>query len=283
MDQQQRHVSSGTTNPVLRFPTVRPLPFARLVAASRRRLFLSDCADRRSDDDGDGDGDSGECAYSRAVLVLDMVWNLAFVVVAAGVLLSTLRERPSTPLRLWLCGYAFECVLHMAFVYFEFRTGIRDSFSHTAYSIVKKLEPMNTLASSVWWIFGFYWIVVGDQALLEDSPRLYWLTVVFLAFDVFFIIFCIGMACIVFFALFCIIPIIALAYAMRIREGASEEDILSLPMYRFSQSNSLVMVDDNKKQLIKGRVDSCNGSHMSALSLHPDDSLKCIVQLLKDN
>ncbi|KAG5043183.1 hypothetical protein JHK87_007098 [Glycine soja] len=276
MDQQQRHVSSGTTNPVLRFPTVRALPFARLVAASRRRLFLSDCADRRSDDDGDGDGDSGECAYSRAVLVLDMVWNLAFVVVAAGVLLSTLRERPSTPLRLWLCGYAFECVLHMAFVYFEFRTGIRDSFSHTAYSIVKKLEPMNTLASSVWWIFGFYWIVVGDQALLEDSPRLYWLTVVFLAFDVFFIIFCIGMACIVFFALFCIIPIIALAYAMRIREGASEEDILSLPMYRFSQSNSLVMVDDNKKQLIKGRVDSCNGSHMSELSLHPDDSECCI-------
>ncbi|KHN34569.1 E3 ubiquitin protein ligase RIE1 [Glycine soja] len=164
----------------------------------------------------------------------------------------------------------------MAFVYFEFRTRIRDSFSHTTYSIVKKLEPMNTLASSVWWVFGFYWIVVGGQALLEDSPHLYWLTVVFLAFDVFFIIFCIGMACIVFFALFCIIPIIALAYAMRIREGASEEDIRSLPMYRFSLSNSLVMVDDNKKQLVKVRVDSCNGSHMSELSLHPDDSECCI-------
>ena len=42
------------------------------------------------------------------------------------------------------------------------------------FSIVKKLEPMNTLASSVWWVFGFYWIVAGGQALLEDSPRLYW-------------------------------------------------------------------------------------------------------------
>ncbi|TKY62767.1 E3 ubiquitin protein ligase RIE1 [Spatholobus suberectus] len=273
--QQQRHVSSGgTSNPVLRCPTVRALPFARLIAADRHRLLLSDCADRRSDDDGDGDG--GECEYSRAVLVLDMVWNLAFVVVAAGVLLSTLRERPSTPLRLWLCGYAVECALHMAFVYFEFRTAIRDSASLTTYTIVKKLEPVNTLASSVWWVFGFYWIVVGGQALLEDSPRLYWLTVVFLAFDVFFIIFCIGMACIVFLALFCIIPIIALAYAMRIREGASEEDIRSLPKYRFSQSNSLVMVDDNKKQLVKARVDSCNGSHMSELSLHPDDSECCI-------
>ena len=130
MDQDQRHVSatSATNNPVLRCTTVCTLPFARLVAASRRRLFLSDCADRRSDDD-----DGSECGYSRAVLVLDMVWNLAFVVVAAGVLLSTLRERPSTPLRLWLCGYAFECILHMAFVFFEFRSGVRDSFSHTTY------------------------------------------------------------------------------------------------------------------------------------------------------
>lgn len=77
---------------------------------------------------------------------------------------------------------------------------------------------------------------------------------------------------------FCIIPILALAYAMSIREGALE-DVRSLPTFRFSQSNSLVMVDDNKKQLVKVRVDSCNGSHMSALSLHPDDSVSadCVL------
>jgi hypothetical protein len=62
------------------------------------------------------------------------------------------------------------------------------------------------------------------------------MTVLFPDFEV-FIMFCIGMAFIVFFALFCIIPIIALAYALRIREGASEDDIRSLPMYRFSRSN----------------------------------------------
>lgn len=121
----------------------------------------------------ENDDDDGACVYSRAVLVVDMVWNLAFVVVAAAVILSTFNERPSTPLRLWLCGYAFECLLHVAFVFSEFRVTTRDSFSHTPYSIAKKLEPMNTLASSVWWVFGFYWIVVGGQPLLEDSPRLY--------------------------------------------------------------------------------------------------------------
>ena len=99
---------------------------------------------------------------------------------------------------------------------------------------------------------------------------------VFLAFDVFFIIFCIGMACIIFFALFCLIPIIALAYAIRIREGASEEDIRSLAKYTFSQSNSLVMVDDNKKQIVKARIDSYNENHISELFLHPDDSVSTL-------
>lgn len=135
-EQEQQHLLSiccGTNNPVLRGPTVRTLPFTRLV----------------SSDDGDG------CAYSRPVLVLDMVWNLAFVVVAAGVLLSTLRERPSTPLRLWLCGYAVECLLHMAFVYSEYRsaTTTRDySFSHSPYRYANSelaLVPFFQFISSV--------------------------------------------------------------------------------------------------------------------------------------
>nr|XP_029149428.1 uncharacterized protein LOC112754659 isoform X2 [Arachis hypogaea] len=186
MDHQYRHViSAGASDPMLRTSTLRTTTFSfplaryttRLIAADRRRMLLADCADRRSDDglDASDDDDGGGCAYSRPVLVLDLVWNLAFVVVAAGVLLSTLRERPATPLRLWLCGYAFECVLHICFVFFEYRRRIGDpSLSQSPYSILKRLEPVNTLASSVWWVFGFYWIVVGGQALLEDSPQLYW-------------------------------------------------------------------------------------------------------------
>ncbi|CDP15670.1 unnamed protein product [Coffea canephora] len=65
-------------------------------------------------------------------------------------------------------------------------------------SFVKRLESINTVISSVWWVFGFYWIYMGGKALLQDSPRLYWLSVVFLAFDVFFMIFCIAMAFIFF-------------------------------------------------------------------------------------
>lgn len=42
------------------------------------------------------------------------------------------------------------------------------------FSIVKRLELMNTIVSFIWWVFGFFWILMGGQALLHDAPRLYW-------------------------------------------------------------------------------------------------------------
>ena len=30
------------------------------------------------------------------------------------------------------------------------------------------------MASFLWWIVGFYWVVSGGDALLRDAPRLYW-------------------------------------------------------------------------------------------------------------
>ena len=69
--------------------------------------------------------------YWKAIMVVDLVWNLGFVVVALVVLLSTFKERPSTPLRLWLFGYSLQCLFHVAFVYlhFLFRNSSY-SFSH---------------------------------------------------------------------------------------------------------------------------------------------------------
>lgn len=60
-------------------------------------------------------------AYSRPVVVLDILWNLAFVAVAAAVLVSSRDETPSMPLRLWIVGYALQCLLHMVCVCVEYR------------------------------------------------------------------------------------------------------------------------------------------------------------------
>lgn len=60
-------------------------------------------------------------AYSKPVVILDIVWNFAFVVVAAAVLVLSRFESPDVPLRLWIVGYALQCVLHVVCVCVEFR------------------------------------------------------------------------------------------------------------------------------------------------------------------
>ena len=60
-------------------------------------------------------------AYSKPVVVLDMMWNFAFVVVTAVVLVLSYRESPLMPLRLWIVGYALQCFLHMICVFIEYR------------------------------------------------------------------------------------------------------------------------------------------------------------------
>ncbi|XP_038688882.1 E3 ubiquitin-protein ligase At1g63170-like isoform X2 [Tripterygium wilfordii] len=280
-----RRGSSRCSYSLLRHPTITStlfLPLSRLITP-------------RSDDDHEfcGENVGNDHHYSRPIVVLDVIWNLAFVAVSVLVLLSSIKERPSTPLRVWVCGYAFQCLLHLGFVYFEFRSRNDRcddraclgelSPSQRQSSIVKWLESLNTVISSVWWVIGCYWIVTGGQPLLQDSPRLYWLTVVFLAFDVFFIIFCIGMALAVFFAIFCCIPLVAIAYAVATRQGASDADIRTLAKYRYRQADQFRKLDiDEKQEALGARLELGDDSSSNELALHPDDSCCICLSLYID-
>ncbi|CAL9178193.1 E3 ubiquitin-protein ligase At1g63170-like isoform X2 [Musa acuminata AAA Group] len=218
-------------------------------------------------------------AYSKPVVFLDILWNLAFVGVAVGVLILSRDETPSMPLRLWIVGYAFQCLLHMVCVCIEYRRRHRteedildveegssgrssgtnspreigesaDDAQHQdedSNGVVKHLESANTMFSFIWWIIGFYWVSAGGQELTHDAPQLYWLCIVFLAFDVFFVVFCVALACVVGIAVCCCLPcIIAILYAVADQEGTSEEDIHQLSKYKFHK------VGDPEKLEISG-------------------------------
>ncbi|KAE8699027.1 E3 ubiquitin-protein ligase [Hibiscus syriacus] len=203
--------------------------------------------------------------YSKPVVALDMLWNTAFVVVSIVMLICTMDERPNTPIRLWICGYALQCLVHVVLVWLEYRrrnttrTSARDEergdtaaagdandsedeldeIGSDRPSVTKRCESVNTMASFIWWIVGFYWVVSGGDILLQSAPRLYWLAVVFLAFDVLFAIFCVVLACLIGIALCCCLPcIIAILYAVVGQEGASEADLSILPKYKYQIINN---------------------------------------------
>ncbi|XP_058003169.1 E3 ubiquitin-protein ligase At4g11680 isoform X10 [Hevea brasiliensis] len=250
MDQQATHGVGGAAYSLLRHQTI-----STALSLPHHAIFLGDCADPRSDglDDEtssslDSNSNGNNFYYSKPIMVLDLIWNLAFVAVSVAVLFSASRERPSTPLRVWVSGYSLQCLLHVGFVYFPYQKRMRtDHDNGDGGSVSNEGLPY-----------------------LQTHSRL---TVVFLAFDVFFIIFCIGMACIIFFAVFCCIPIIAIAYAVAIRRGASEDDISSLPKYRYCRDNQLRPLDnDKKREFLEERLGSSNTSSANELALLPEDS-----------
>ncbi|KAJ0962101.1 hypothetical protein J5N97_029929 [Dioscorea zingiberensis] len=249
-------------------------------------------------------------AYSRPVVFLDVLWNLAFVGVAVGVMILSWDEKPAMWLRLWIGGYALQCVLHMVCVLIEYQRrlqphrtmveggsrslgssgpssprevdsgsyGVEQSQEEDRTSIVKHLESANTIFSFIWWIIGFYWISSGGQALTRDAPQLYWLSIVFLAFDVFFVVFCVVLACLVGIAVCCCLPcIIAILYAVADQqEGASDEDIHQLPKYKFRRIGPSEKLGAEISGPFGGIMIECGSDPLNEHVLSAEDSECCI-------
>ncbi|KAL0896336.1 hypothetical protein Bca101_080297 [Brassica carinata] len=221
-----------------------------------------------------------EWAYSKPVIVLDLVWNLAFVFVTVGVLWFSSGEEPRVPLRCWIVVYNLQCLLHVGCVISEYRRRHgydnlnRDSDSgltssedesdgpeiESGTSLAKHLESTNAIFSFVWWIIGFYWISAGSEELARSSTQLYWLCVAFLAFDVIFLVLCVAVASLIAIAVCCCLPcIIAVLYALAEQEGASDEEIERLPRFKF------LTVRNSEK--VNGEILETHGGIMTQLGV----------------
>ncbi|KAK6947740.1 Zinc finger, RING-type, partial [Dillenia turbinata] len=252
-------------------------------------------------------------AYSKPVVILDIIWNLAFIVVAMMVMGLSRFENPVMPLRLWIVGYSLQCLLHIVCVFVEYRrrrqsvvavgvSGVGGDFGGEGLSpssrisggysddnfmvsqgdedggsMAKHLESANTMFSFIWWIIGFYWVSAGGPAMAHDSPQLYWLCVMFLAFDVFFVVFCVALACVIGIAVCCCLPcIIALLYAVADQEGASKEDVEQLPKYKFRSNGNSEKLGDEIQLPCGGVMTECSPDAPNERNLSEEDAECCI-------
>ncbi|KAI8024564.1 E3 ubiquitin-protein ligase [Camellia lanceoleosa] len=257
-------------------------------------------------------------AYSRPIVILDLVWNLVFVAVAAVVVVVMSRkESPEVPLRVWIVGYALQCVIHMVCVLVEYnwrqqQRNSTDSLrsprnygwwsrmnsnsssesdgggnsidyllerpqSEDETSVAKQLESANTMFSFIWWIIGFYWVSAGGESLIHDSPQLYWLCITFLAFDVFFVVICVAVACIIGIAVCCCLPcIIAILYAVADQEGATKEDIERLSKYKFKRIGEFEKQNGEIQESFGGIMTECDTDTPIEHVLSLEDAECCI-------
>ncbi|KAK9056200.1 hypothetical protein SSX86_027290 [Deinandra increscens subsp. villosa] len=259
-------------------------------------------------------------AFSRPLVILDLIWNLAFIVVSIFVLIISRKEDPKRPLRVWIVGYALQCLLHMVCVSVQYKHRNRQRSSdyggnlrfevdngnlnsnssnslserrdHAAdlapdrtqndaddddTSVAKHLESANTMFSFIWWIVGFYWVSAGGEHLTQNAPRLYWLCMTFLAFDVLFVVILVAVACIVGIALCCCLPcIIAILYAMADREGATKDEIEQLPKYKFKRIDDFEKENGEIQKTYGGIMVECNTDAPIEHALSEEDAECCV-------
>ncbi|CAN1157500.1 E3 ubiquitin-protein ligase At4g11680 [Linum perenne] len=242
-------------------------------------------------------------SYSTPVIVLDVLWNLAFVGIAVAALVMSVDEKPAVPLKLWIVGYGLQCLLHVGCVVGEYarrrqRRGRSvglvesddlssgsgsddvDSVDYQTHdepsSATKQLESANTMFSLIWWLVGFYWITASGTNLMHDSPWLYWVCVAFLAFDVIFVIICVAIACFIGIAICCCLPcIIAVLYAITDQEGATKEEIDQLPKFKFRKVRDVKFFDEESQAPV-GEFMSKSDDSLIERSLPEEDAECCI-------
>ncbi|CAL9249005.1 unnamed protein product [Arabidopsis halleri] len=225
--------------------------------------------------------------YSKPVVAADILWNAALVLASAVMLVGTVEERPNEPIRVWICGYGLQCLIHVVLVWSEYwrrnttrRARDLESGDHEDYSEY-------------------------DYEQDTDNSTTYRLSVIFLAIDVFFAIFCVVLACLVGIALCCCLPcIIALLYAVAGTEGVSEAELGVLPLYKFKAFHSneknitgpgkMVPIPTNglclatERTLLAEDADCCiclssyeDGAELHALPCNHHFHSTCIVKWLK--
>ncbi|CAK9173064.1 unnamed protein product [Ilex paraguariensis] len=232
-------------------------------------------------------------AYSKPVVILDVVWNLVFIVVATAVLILSKNEMPMVPLRLWILGYILQCVLHEVCVWMEFRRrrrwregeGIGSSGGYVTLAqlteagtstVANRLEFSNTVFSFIWWLLGFYWVSAAGPALAQYSPHLYWLCLILLAFDVAFIFFCVALACVIGMAVCCCLPcIIAILYAMGGQDGATKKDIEQLSKYKFQRINDVDKLNGEIQGPCGGVMTECGTNTPTEHVISLEDAVCC--------
>lgn len=103
--------------------TPRPLRrAARLLrrASGRRMMLRQPSVQVRENAAEELEERQRDWAYSKPIVVLDVLWNMALVGVGFVVLGLSMEENPSAPLRLWVLGYVFQCVVHIGCVVAEY-------------------------------------------------------------------------------------------------------------------------------------------------------------------
>lgn len=187
-----------------------------------------------------------------------MILEFIALVVQIGVITFTLSvskaERPVWPMRIWIVGYDFGCVLSLLLLYWRYQrhySAQGDGFSlpdieqqrnneeSRSSHLMNKCRTSLELFFAIWFVMGNVWVFDSRFGSFHRAPKLHVLCITLLAWNAISYSF----PFLLFVLLCCCVPLVSnlLGYNMNmgsVDKGASDDQISRLPSWRFKEANA---------------------------------------------
>ncbi|XP_021993323.1 E3 ubiquitin protein ligase RIE1 isoform X2 [Helianthus annuus] len=175
--------------------------------------------------------------------------GLVFQIVMIAYTLSVSKEeKPVWPMRTWVSGYGAGCVLNLALLFWRYRVfcwtqvGVEHSVNieeSRNLQMMNKFRTFMELFFAIWFVMGNVWVFDSRFGTFRRAPKLDVLCISLLAWNAITYSF----PFILFLFLCCFVPLISnlLGYNMNAgstNRGASEEQILKLPTWKYKETES---------------------------------------------
>uniref|UniRef100_A0ACD5VQ20 Uncharacterized protein n=1 Tax=Avena sativa TaxID=4498 RepID=A0ACD5VQ20_AVESA len=186
---------------------------------------------------------------SAGWLALELGVIVAQMVITAAIVVTSAKERPAWPLRLWVAAYNVGNVLSLPLLYWRHRhssaaagrgndpemRGASDALRNSSY-LMNKARAFLELFFAMWFVMGNVWVFDARLGSFHRAPRLYALCIGLLAWNA--IVY--SLPFLLFLLLCCFVPVVgyALGYNMNsasVGRGASDEQLDELPRWRFKE------------------------------------------------
>ncbi|XP_058219071.1 E3 ubiquitin-protein ligase At4g11680-like [Rhododendron vialii] len=196
---------------------------------------------------------------SGSWMVMELIALVVQILVTTYTLADSKDERPVWPMRIWVSGYDFGCVLSLLVLYGRYRIfhlGQGDGFGHSdleqqrnnieesrSFHLMNKCRASLELFFAIWFVMGNVWVFDSRFGSFRQAPKLHVLCISILAWNAISYSF----PFLLFVLLCCCVPLVSsfLGYNMNMgstARGASDDQISNLPSCRYKDlDNNLVL------------------------------------------
>nr|GMC74462.1 E3 ubiquitin-protein ligase At1g63170-like [Ipomoea batatas] len=207
-------------------------------------------------------------------------------------------ERPVWPMRIWVSGYAFGCLLSLVLLYWRYwvfylrlqrddSSAVSDieqqrSLEGSSVQMVEKCKTCIELFFAIWFVMGNVWVFDTRFGSFRRAPKLHVLCISLLAWNAVTYSF----PFILFVLLCCCVPMVSsfLGYNMNmgsVERGASNEQLSSLPTWKYKQVCSNPDLENENPECCICLAQYCDKEEMRQLPCSHVFHLKCVDQWLR--